>query len=117
MLQSLIRWSAHLLKGQALCLVVISAALNSAVADPMQAGRQIFSTDATPPCALCHSLRDAGAQGSVGPDLDALQPDAARVATALRNGSGTMPSYRTSLRPAQIEALALYVSAAARSRQ
>lgn len=76
-------------------------------------GRALFLQEATPPCALCHSLRAAGAAGAVGPDLDALRPDAGRVAQALRQGIGLMPSYGESLNEAQIEALAGYVSRAA----
>jgi sulfite dehydrogenase len=98
----------------ALCAPVAAAPQEPAAADPLAQGRQLFTAAATPPCALCHTLRDAGAQGTVGPVLDTLQPDAARVATVLRDGSGTMPSYRASLSPAQIEALALYVAAAVR---
>lgn len=111
------RWCRSLLAWPLLaapCPYAAAGPQDPAPADPMTLGRQIFTTGATPPCALCHTLRDAGAQGSVGPVLDALQPDANRVATVLRNGSGTMPAYRASLSPAQIEVLALYVSAAAR---
>jgi mono/diheme cytochrome c family protein len=35
-----------------------------------QAGKQIFTTTATPPCASCHTLREAGATQTVGPNLD-----------------------------------------------
>jgi mono/diheme cytochrome c family protein len=34
------------------------------------AGKQIFTTTAQPPCASCHTLKEAGATGSVGPNLD-----------------------------------------------
>lgn len=72
--------------------------------------RGLFLHEAAPPCALCHSLRAAGAQGAIGPDLDALRPDAERVAQALRLGIGAMPSYRDSLSERQREALAEYVA-------
>lgn len=81
-------------------------------ADKMALGKKLFSQAATPACALCHTLRDAGSQGAVGPNLDELRPDAARVANALRNGLGNMPAYKATLSEAQIEALALYVSRA-----
>ena len=48
-------------------------------------GRKLFNS-LTPSCAICHTLKDAGASGAVGPSLDELKPDAARVAKALRNG-------------------------------
>jgi mono/diheme cytochrome c family protein len=34
------------------------------------AGKEIFSTTAQPPCASCHTLKEADASGTVGPDLD-----------------------------------------------
>lgn len=97
----------------ALAWGLAAAALPALAADPAEQlalGRKLFSQGATPPCALCHTLRDAGSQGAVGPVLDELRPDAARVANALRNGLGSMPSYKDSLSEAQIQALALYVS-------
>lgn len=74
-------------------------------------GKELF-LKATPACAVCHTLKDAGSEGAVGPVLDELRPDAARVAKALRDGLGSMPSYRASLSDAQIAALARYVSRA-----
>ena len=34
------------------------------------AGKQIFTASAQPPCASCHTLAEANATGTVGPDLD-----------------------------------------------
>ena len=34
------------------------------------AGKEIFTTTAQPPCASCHTLAEANASGTVGPDLD-----------------------------------------------
>ncbi len=73
-------------------------------------GKQLFMSGAVPACAVCHTLADAGAEGAIGPVLDDLKPDAARVATALRSGLGAMPSYADSLTPEQIEAIARYVA-------
>ncbi len=82
--------------------------------DPAQVdqGRRLF-TQAAPACAVCHTLKDAGAEGAIGPSLDELRPDAQRVMTAMRNGIGQMPSYRTLLTDAQIQAVAAYVAQAA----
>ncbi|MGQ3241844.1 SorU family sulfite dehydrogenase c-type cytochrome subunit, partial [Shinella sp.] len=63
----------------------------------LQQGKVLFGQGAVPACALCHALKDAGAEGAVGPSLDELKPDAKRVATALRNGIGQMPSYNGKL--------------------
>ena len=79
-------------------------------ADDTAAARALFTEKAAPPCAVCHTLKDAGAEGMVGPVLDELKPNAQRVLTALRNGIGAMPSYRDLLTPAQIELLARYVA-------
>lgn len=76
-------------------------------------GRKLFTNGSVPACAICHTLRHAGAEGAVGPVLDELRPDAARVAKALRDGIGQMPSYRGKLSDDQIAALAAYVAKAA----
>lgn len=74
-------------------------------------GKVLFTT-AVPACAICHTLKDADAEGAVGPILDEIKPDFARVAKALRNGLGNMPSYKAILTEEQITALARYVSKA-----
>ena len=61
--------------------------------DGDDAGRRLFVKDATPPCALCHTLADAGASANVGPSLDELKPDAQRVTQAVKAGIGAMPAY------------------------
>lgn len=76
-------------------------------------GRQLFIS-VVPACALCHTLKDAGATGAVGPSLDELKPDAQRVAKAVRNGIGQMPAF-PQLTEAQVQALARYVEEATRS--
>jgi len=80
--------------------------------DELALGKKLFLQQATPACALCHTLKDAGSEGAVGPVLDELKPDAARVANALRNGLGNMPSYKATLSEAQILAIAAYVAKA-----
>ncbi len=75
-------------------------------------GRALFLQGAVPPCAVCHTLKDAGSSGAIGPLLDELQPDADRVVSAMKNGIGLMPSFRTTLDDAQMRALARYVSKA-----
>ena len=54
------------------------------------AGAKLFADR----CGSCHTLKAAGTQGQVGPNLDQLRPDVARVKAAIENGgtgSGTMP--------------------------
>ena len=74
-------------------------------------GKELFTKGATPPCALCHALADAGAVGAIGPSLDELKPDAERVAKAVKNGIGQMPAFST-LSEQDIQAIAQYVARA-----
>ncbi|MBI5277000.1 MAG: cytochrome c [Burkholderiales bacterium] len=74
-------------------------------------GRRLF-TSVTPACALCHTLKDAGAAGAIGPSLDELKPDAERVVKALRNGIGQMPAFRH-LTEQEVQSLARYVESVA----
>lgn len=82
-------------------------------AETLALGKRLFTGGATPACSVCHTLKDAGSEGAIGPVLDELRPDAQRVATALRNGIGSMPSFKATLTEAQIEAIARYVSTVA----
>ena len=65
-------------------------------------------------CGGCHTLASAKAAGNIGPNLDQLKPDAARVARQVRSGGNGMPSFRSKLTATQIDALAVYVARAAK---
>jgi cytochrome c2 len=64
-------------------------------------------------CAGCHTLAAAGATGTTGPNLDQIKPTAAIVAHQVIVGGGVMPSFQGTLTPAQIQAVAKYVSSSA----
>lgn len=81
-----------------------------APASPLAAGKQVFETAG---CASCHTLKDAGATGTVGPNLDQLKPPDARVVRQVTNGGKIMPAFKGRLSPAQIQAVAKYVSSVA----
>jgi mono/diheme cytochrome c family protein len=50
-------------------------------------------TSFTPTCGGCHTLKDAGTSGAVGPKLDELAPlTAERVAQKIEKGGGGMPA-------------------------
>ena len=66
-------------------------------------------------CGGCHTLAAAGSSGAVGPNLDDLQPDAATVEAAVRNGRGAMPSFEDQLSEEEITAVATYVAESAGS--
>jgi mono/diheme cytochrome c family protein len=73
-------------------------------------GSAVFATAG---CSGCHTLKAAGASGTVGPNLDQLRPSAATVSGIVRSGGGAMPSFSRKLRDAQIAAVATYVSTVA----
>ena len=73
------------------------------------AGKVVFTSN----CATCHTLADAGATGSVGPNLDDLQPDEETVKNQVTNGGGGMPAFGGQLSETQIESVATYVSSVA----
>jgi mono/diheme cytochrome c family protein len=58
----------------------------------LQEGRRLFNAK----CATCHTLKDAGAVGRVGPNLDQLAPTAGLTLSAIRQGrargQGQMPA-------------------------
>lgn len=74
------------------------------------AGAKVFA-DAG--CQNCHTLKAAGAKGTVGPSLDQLQPSSALVSKQVRDGGGVMPSFKGKLSPKQIQDVADYVSSVA----
>jgi cytochrome c oxidase subunit 1 len=80
---------------------------STAGASPTAAGKQVFLSAG---CGGCHTLKDAGTGGTVGPNLDQAKPSAALVTHFVTNGAGPMPSFRGQLSPAQIAAVAKYVS-------
>jgi mono/diheme cytochrome c family protein len=72
-------------------------------------GKQIFTQN----CKGCHTLKDAGATGTVGPNLDDPKPPKQRVVTQVNNGGGPMPAFKGKLTSAQINAVSSYVSSVA----
>src|SRR6185312_8439871 len=73
-------------------------------------GKQVFDTAG---CKNCHTLKDAGSTGTVGPNLDDLKPDEAAVQKQVENGGGPMPAFKGKLSDAQITAVSQYVSSVA----
>ena len=97
-----------------LALALVLAGCGGGEADArVKLGREVFTEQSRPRCTLCHTLRDAGATAKVGPDLDRLKPDTARVIAAVTSGVGVMPAQGDNLTPEQIRAVAAYVAAVA----
>ena len=93
--------------------LVSGAALTPVASANDEEGKLLFLKGAAPACAICHTLEAAGAAGAVGPSMNDLQPDAARVMNALKNGIGQMPAY-SGLTPEQMKILSEYVAKASR---
>jgi cbb3-type cytochrome c oxidase subunit III len=73
-------------------------------------GKEIFQSAG---CTGCHTLKDAGSTGNVGPNLDQAKPPESLVVDRVTNGKGPMPSFKGQLSDAQIQAVAKYVSSVA----
>jgi outer membrane protein assembly factor BamB/cytochrome c5 len=86
-----------------------AAATSTSGASALQAGKVVFQQN----CGSCHTLSDANAGGTVGPDLDTLKPSEAVVQKQVENGGVGMPSFGGSLSSSQISEVAAYVSAVA----
>ncbi|HSP70855.1 MAG TPA: c-type cytochrome [Gaiellaceae bacterium] len=86
-----------------------TAAAPAGNADPA-AGKKVFASAG---CSGCHTLKDAGASGTTGPNLDDLKPSAERVAKQVENGGKIMPAFKGSLSAQQIQDVAAYVASAA----
>jgi mono/diheme cytochrome c family protein len=72
----------------------------------LAAGKQVFTGN----CGSCHTLADARTSGSVGPNLDQLQPSADGVEQQVRNGGGGMPAFEGRLSDDQIANVSAYVA-------
>jgi mono/diheme cytochrome c family protein len=76
------------------------------------AGKEVFASAG---CGSCHTLADAGATGSVGPNLDDAKPSYDLVVDRVTNGQAAMPSFKGQLDETQIQDVAAYVSSVAGS--
>ena len=74
------------------------------------AGKTVFQTAG---CTSCHTLKAAGAAGTVGPNLDEAKPSADLVVERVTNGKGVMPSFKGQLSAKQIADVAAFVSSSA----
>ena len=70
------------------------------------AGKVVFESAG---CKGCHTLKDAGATGTVGPNLDEAKPPLSLVVTRVTKGAGAMPSFAGQLSDKQIADVAAYV--------
>jgi mono/diheme cytochrome c family protein len=73
------------------------------------AGKAVFASAG---CSGCHTLKDAGATGTVGPNLDQLKPSEAVVQHQVTHGGAIMPAFQGKLSTKQIADVAAYVAQA-----
>jgi cytochrome c553 len=73
------------------------------------AGKDVFASAG---CGSCHTFSDAGATGTVGPNLDDSSIDFDGAVTQVANGGGGMPPFSSSLSEQQINDVAAYVTSA-----
>jgi mono/diheme cytochrome c family protein/uncharacterized cupredoxin-like copper-binding protein len=81
-------------------------AVGNNVGDPV-AGASLFQQAG---CASCHTLKAAGATGTVGPNLDQVAPDEQTVITNVTFGNAMgMPAFSPQFSSTQIQNIAAYV--------
>lgn len=92
-----------------LALTLLSSTALATDTAQMEQGKTLFNGGAQPiACAVCHTLQDAGATGTIGPDLNEIKPDADRIRKTMMEGMGAMPSF-ADLDEADREAIIAYV--------
>ncbi|HZQ16391.1 MAG TPA: cytochrome c [Gaiellaceae bacterium] len=82
-----------------------TAATPAVQGDPV-AGKAVFASAG---CNGCHTLKAAGATGTVGPNLDSLKPAYDRIVRQVEVGGGPMPAFKGRLTDAQIHDVAAFV--------
>lgn len=99
-----------------MCLAGASLAAGPDAAQ-LEKGKTLFKSGAVPACAICHTLKDAEAVGTIGPDLDELKPNAQRVKQIMKEGAGAMPSFAATMDEEAMDAVAAYVANATGAAQ
>jgi mono/diheme cytochrome c family protein len=74
------------------------------------AGKTVFQSAG---CGSCHTLKDAGSNGTVGPNLDERKPPFQLAVERVTLGKSPMPSFKGQLKDQQIADVAQYVSTVA----
>jgi len=70
------------------------------------AGKQVFQTAG---CSGCHTLAQANAHGTVGPNLDSIKPALSIVVHQVVNGGAVMPAFKGRLSTKQIADVSAFV--------
>ena len=75
------------------------------------AGKAVFQSAG---CTGCHTLKAAGATGTIGPNLDQLKPPYAKILAQVQHGGKIMPAFQGKLSATQIQDVAAFVYASTR---
>tara|TARA_B110000438_G_scaffold115108_1_gene112741 strand:- start:936 stop:1241 length:306 start_codon:yes stop_codon:yes gene_type:complete len=75
--------------------------------EKMRLGLDIYNNKAM--CGTCHTLKNAGSVGDIGPNLDMLKPQIEKIIYAVTNGIGVMQPWAGILSEEEIETVAYYV--------
>ena len=88
-----------------ICLIISSSL---AFADPKMAlGLEVYNNKAM--CGTCHTLKAAGSEGQIGPNLDQLNAPVPQIISVVTNGIGVMQAWEGILTFEEIDAVAYYV--------
>ena len=75
--------------------------------DKMILGLEVYNNKAA--CGTCHTMKAAGSDATIGPNLDQLKPTLERIVNVVNNGIGVMPPWEGILTVEEIDAVAHYV--------
>jgi mono/diheme cytochrome c family protein len=89
-------------------LTAVAHAEDAKTSDLISVGRDLFNGNS---CSACHTLSDAGATGSVGPNLDNPNLTRDAIVGRIEMGGGPMPSFSGQMSEADIGKLADYIYA------
>ena len=95
------------MKKYSFILVLLFITKFSFADEKMVLGLDIYNNKAQ--CGVCHSLKAAGSDGQIGPNLDMLKPQMQQIILAVTNGIGVMPPWEGILTEEEIEAVAYYI--------
>ena len=95
------------MKKTLLILILLFFTKNSFADEKMTLGLEVYSNKAQ--CGTCHSLKAAGSDGQIGPNLDMLKPQIGQIISVVTNGIGVMPPWEGILTEEEIEAVAYYI--------
>ena len=90
-----------------LIFILLIFTKNSFADEKLILGLEIYNNKAQ--CGACHSLKAAGSDGQIGPNLDMLKPQMEQIILAVTNGIGVMPAWEGILTEEEIEAVAYYI--------